>query len=82
VGQFIDGFRRVPPSYRHPGQKPLDDAVGNVKARPIGDAGQLAWGRKISFVDISPVAVVSYAKYGGLCWQIRRAPVVPRSRVW
>ena len=82
VGQFIDGFRRTPAPYRHIGQKPLDDAVENVKAREVGDAGQLAWGRKISAVDIGPVAVVSYGKYGAAQWLFRQTKDKPRSKIW
>lgn len=68
VGQFIDGFRVNPPRYRHIGQEPLDTAIKNVKARPIGDAGQIAWGRKLSEVDIGPVQSVTEARYGYHAW--------------
>ncbi|HWJ10988.1 MAG TPA: hypothetical protein VNS46_16525, partial [Nocardioides sp.] len=69
VGQFIDGYRQTPPRYRHIGQEPLDTAIRNVKARPIGDAGQIAWGRKLSDVDIGPVQVVTEARYGFRAWR-------------
>jgi hypothetical protein len=74
VGRFIDGFRgrlvegvrRM--TYRHIGQEPLDDAVRNAKARPIGDAGQIAWGRRVSAVDIGPLKVVTDGKYVYETW--------------
>lgn len=76
VGQFIDGFRAPPlevggrrvPRYAHLGQPPLDLAVANAQARLIGDAGQIAWGRKASEVDIGPVQVVTNARYGYHLW--------------
>ena len=66
VGQFIDGFRRDPTGYRHLGQEPLDNAVKNARARPIGDAGAIAWGRKLSEVDIGPLVAVTLARYAYL----------------
>lgn len=68
VGQFIDGYRADPVAYRHIGQEPLDAAVRNAKPRPIGDAGQIAWGRKLSEVDIGPLQVVTEARYGYHAW--------------
>jgi hypothetical protein len=82
VAQFIDAFRRRPPPLRHPGQTPLNTAIGNARPRTIGDAGQIAWGRKLSTVDIGPVVVVTQARYGSHAWQTRRARAMPRSRVW
>ena len=66
VGQFIDGYRRDPAGYRHLGQEPLDSAVKNARARPIGDAGAIAWGRKLSEVDIGPLVAVTLARYAYL----------------
>lgn len=66
VGQFIDGFRRDPATFRHHGQEPLDLAVRNAKARPIGDAGAIAWGRKASEVDIGPLITVTLGRYAYL----------------
>lgn len=66
VGQFIDGYRREPPGYRHIGQEPLDSAIKNARARPIGDAGAIAWGRKLSEVDIGPLVAVTLARYAYL----------------
>lgn len=66
VGQFIDGFRRDPAAFRHHGQEPLDSAVRNARARPIGDAGAIAWGRKASEVDIGPLITVTLARYAYL----------------
>lgn len=68
VGQFIDAFRADPATFRHLGQEPLDTAVKNAKARPIGDAGQIAWGRKLSEVDIGPLMTVTGARYGYHAW--------------
>jgi hypothetical protein len=82
VGQFVDAFRAVPPPLRHIGQQPLDDAVGNVKPRPIGDAGQIAWGRRLSTVDIGPLVVVSQARYGSHIWAARKAPPALKSMIW
>jgi len=82
VAQFIDAFRLRPPPLRHVGQEPLNLAVGNAKARPIGDAGQIAWGRKLSTVDIGPLVAVTQAKYGSQAWLTRRAPAIPRAKVW
>jgi hypothetical protein len=69
VGQYIDGYRRRPARYRHIGQEPLDLAIKNAKPRPIGDAGQIAWGRKITDVDIGPIQVVTEARYGFHSWK-------------
>jgi hypothetical protein len=80
VGQFIVGYRGVtaqpdmerpaePSKYRHIGQPPLDAAIKNVKTRPIGDGGQIAWGRRLSEVDIGPVVVITEARYGFRAWK-------------
>lgn len=69
VGQFIDAFRLTPTVLRHKGQEPLDTAVKNAKVRQIGDAGQIAWGRKLSEVDIGPLVTVTGARYGLRQWQ-------------
>lgn len=69
TGQFIDAFRLTPAVFRHIGQEPLDTAVRNVKVRQIGDAGQIAWGRKLSEVDIGPVVTVTGARYGLRQWR-------------
>jgi phage terminase large subunit-like protein len=69
VGQFIDVFRLTPTVLRHTGQEPLDTAVRNAKVRQIGDAGQIAWGRKLSEVDIGPLVTVTGARYGLRQWQ-------------
>lgn len=73
VGQFIDGFRAPPlddgrPRYAHLGQDPLDVAVRGAVARSVGDAGQIAWGRRMSEVDIGPLQVVTEARYGYHLW--------------
>lgn len=67
TGQFINAYELQ--ALRHIGQQPLDDAVGNVKARPIGDQGQIAWGRRISDVDIGPVVTITGARYGFYLWR-------------
>lgn len=68
TGQFIDAFRAEPVRFRHVGQEPADTAVENVKVRQIGDAGQIAWGRKLSEVDIGPVVAFTGARYGRRLW--------------
>lgn len=65
TAQFIDAFRRN--VLKHIGQLVLDAAVGNVKTRPLGE-GQIAWGRKVSSVDIGGVIVISQARYGWYAW--------------
>lgn len=69
VGQFIDAFRATPAVLRHLGQEPLDTAVRNAKVRQIGDAGQVAWGRKASEVDIGPLVAVTGARYALRLWR-------------
>jgi phage terminase large subunit-like protein len=61
VAQFIDDYRAG--QYRHVGDEPLSKAIANAKARPIGDAGQIAWGRKASAVDIGPLLTMTYGLY-------------------
>ena len=69
VARFIEGYRRVPSVYRHLGhQEPLNDAVRNAKVRTIGDAGQIAWGRRLSDVDIGPLVGVTNGKYVFETW--------------
>ena len=72
VGQFVNICRTHESPLRHLDQEPLNTAVDNVRPRPVGDAGQLAIGRKISTVDVSPFAAVTYARYGGAQWQLRK----------
>jgi phage terminase large subunit-like protein len=72
VGQFINLCRGDPGRLRHLDQEALNLAVPNVRTRPVGDAGQLALGRKISTVDVSPFAAVAYARYGGAQWAIKK----------
>lgn len=69
VGQYIDAFRSDPPTIRHIGQEPLDTAVKNARTRSIGDAGQIAWGRRLSEVDIGPLVTVTDARYGWHAWR-------------
>lgn len=68
TGQFIDAFRADPLRFRHLGQEPADQAVENAKVRQIGDAGQIAWGRKASEVDIGPLVAFTGARYGRRLW--------------
>lgn len=63
TSQWIDAFREG--GLRHIGQAPMDAAVRNAKTRHIGDAGQIAWGRRASEVDIGPLQVATGARY---CW--------------
>ena len=46
-------------TFRHLGQKPLDDAVAGAQIRPVGDAWR--WSRTSSRVDISPLVAVTIA---------------------
>jgi hypothetical protein len=94
VGQFLIGYRGVtaqpdigreaePSKYRHIGQSPLDAAIKNVKTRPIGDGGQIAWGRRLSDVDIGPVVVVTDARYGFRAWlELVTATADPLAGIW
>ncbi len=59
TGQFIDAVREK--RLRHVGQPELTSAVANAKTRPLADA--VAWGRKQSDVDISPLVSVTLARW-------------------
>jgi phage terminase large subunit-like protein len=59
TGQFIDAVREK--RLRHVGQAELTSAVANAKTRPLADA--VAWGRKQSDVDISPLVSVTLARW-------------------
>jgi hypothetical protein len=65
VGQFIDAARQR--QIRHVGQFELATAVANAKTRPLGDA--VAWGRKQSDVDISPLVSATFARWA---WHVRQ----------
>jgi hypothetical protein len=65
VGQYIDAARQR--RLRHTGQAHLTSAVSNAKTRPLGDA--VAWGRKQSDVDISPLVSATLARWG---WFVRQ----------
>jgi hypothetical protein len=77
VGQFIDGFRAQPLEvggeevlrYVHLDQEPLNAAVKGAVGRPVGDSGQIAWGRKASEVDIGPITAITEARYCYLAWK-------------
>lgn len=73
VGQFFNASQLEPGPFRHLDQEALNLAVENVRTRPVGDAGQLALGRKISTVDVSPFAAVAYARYGGAQWALKKS---------
>lgn len=62
VGQFIDAARQR--QLRHTGQPELSSAVSNAKTRPLADA--VAWGRKQSDVDISPLVSATLARWAYL----------------
>lgn len=64
TGQILSVIARK--GLRHKGQEPLTTAAENVKTRPIGDAGAVAFGRKISSVDIGPMQTITLARYGHL----------------
>lgn len=59
TGQFIDAVREQ--RIRHVGQPELTSAVANAKTRPLADA--VAWGRKQSDVDISPLVSATLARW-------------------
>lgn len=59
TGQFIDAVREL--KLRHLGQAELTSAVANAKTRPLADA--VAWGRKQSDVDISPLVSATLARW-------------------
>jgi phage terminase large subunit-like protein len=81
VAQFVDAFRLQPPTFAHLAEAPLDAAVANAQARPIGDNGQIGWGRKASEVDIGPLVAVTNARYGYHLWaDVVIEPPVPA--VW
>ncbi|HEU4422055.1 MAG TPA: hypothetical protein VFR67_05885 [Pilimelia sp.] len=67
VGQYVDVVRAE--RIRHLGEEPLNAAIRNVRPRQIGDAGQIAYGRKASEVDIGPAQVVTEARYGWHAWR-------------
>lgn len=59
VGAFIKATRKQ--AFRHVGDDALAAAVSNARTRPLGDA--VAWGRKQSDVDISPVVSATLARW-------------------
>ncbi|MEU7904122.1 terminase [Actinoplanes sp. NPDC049118] len=59
TGQFIDAVREK--KLRHIGQTELTSATANAKTRPLADA--VAWGRKQSDVDISPLVSATLARW-------------------
>lgn len=59
TGQLIDAVREQ--KLRHVGQAELTSAVANAKTRPLADA--VAWGRKQSDVDISPLVSATLARW-------------------
>lgn len=54
-------------SFAHIDQGPLNVAVENAKTRPLGDA--VAFGRRISTVDIAPLVGVQLARFGFESWR-------------
>jgi hypothetical protein len=72
VSQFIDAFRRRPPTFRHLGQEPADRAVRNATVRPIGDSGQIAWARRKSEEDIGPVVGFTAARWAHAWWMAHK----------
>lgn len=71
---FIEVFQRI--GLRWPGreetdggeQEPLRRAFLNVKTRPIGDRGSVAWGRRVSAVNIGPVVTVTQCRHVYQTW--------------
>jgi len=62
-GLFVDAV--VEGTLRHRGQALLDVAVANAKPRPVGD-GPVAFGRKNSDGDISPLNAASFAHWAAV----------------
>src|SRR5205823_10877947 len=58
-GQIIDSVKQG--TIRHLEQQPLDAAVAGAQTRELADA--IAWTRKNSSVDISPVVVATEARW-------------------
>jgi hypothetical protein len=59
TGQFLDAVRQG--TDRHVGQQQLDASVAGAKARESGDS--LAWARKESNSDTSPLVAVTFARW-------------------
>lgn len=49
-------------TFRHLGQKQLDEALEHAVARPVGDGGK-AWGRRRTGRDIAPLVAVTSARW-------------------
>lgn len=64
AGQLLDAV--VQGTFRHINQPVLNVAVTGAKTRPLGDAW--GWGRRVSDVDISPLVVVTLARWA---WETR-----------
>jgi hypothetical protein len=64
-GQLIDEVAAV--GFAHPDQAHLNVAVENARTRPLGDA--VAFGRRISTVDISPLVAVTLARWAFEGWR-------------
>lgn len=62
---------------RHLNDEPLNDAVVNVKARPIGDQGQIGFARRKAEVDIGPVVTIAGARLGFYEWRDKVAAAGP-----
>lgn len=58
-GQIIDAVRQG--TFRHVGQPPLEAAVSGAKIRQVGDV--IAWARRESDADISPIVAMTVARW-------------------
>lgn len=74
--QLLDAV--VEGSFAHIDQGPLNVAVENAKTRPLGDA--VAFGRRISTVDIAPLVGVQLARFGFESW--REPEMVGGPNLW
>lgn len=63
-GQMLDAVRQG--DIRHPGQPELDAAIASGRTRETGDA--VAWSRKDSGADISPLVVITLARWLYVSW--------------
>lgn len=63
-GRFTDMLRDHKLTHLSDGQEPLDLAVHGAITRPIGQSGALAWNKRGSDIDISPLVAVTLALHG------------------
>lgn len=79
-GQIIDAVKQR--SFRHTAQVQLDGAVIGAKIRQTGDT--IAWSRKDSEADISPLVAVTIARWAFYerLDAVRKPPSDPLQNIW